>query len=160
MASYELRQMPPAVWEAFQARAKRDGWQTRELIIELLREFAAGHIHLSAQPSGASGGGWIRGPMPTSAGDAVIVQNLNGNSGRFWVWTASWNGQQEPIKADNPIAVEERHQAELVAARRLQGSGRVFLQDFEANSWQELRRRPGIDESTGSSGARSGRQSG
>jgi hypothetical protein len=48
MPSYILRNVPPELWDAVKARAEGEGLPLRHIILQLLRAYAEGHVHLTA----------------------------------------------------------------------------------------------------------------
>ncbi len=50
MPQYILRDMPSHLWEPFKARALREGWTLRQLLHQLMRDYADGRISPSEQP--------------------------------------------------------------------------------------------------------------
>jgi len=50
MALYMLRDLPLDIWNRAKARAQREGWPLRALLLRLLDDFGAGRITPSGQP--------------------------------------------------------------------------------------------------------------
>lgn len=50
MPNYMLRNVPAAIWDPARARADRDGWPLKALILRLMEDYAAGRITPSGQP--------------------------------------------------------------------------------------------------------------
>ena len=50
MASYILRDLPPDIWDHAKARAQRDGWPLRALILRLLEDYGTGRMTPSGEP--------------------------------------------------------------------------------------------------------------
>jgi hypothetical protein len=50
MSSYILRDLPPDIWAKFKARAERQQWPLRALILTLFEMYANDQIQLQASP--------------------------------------------------------------------------------------------------------------
>lgn len=50
MPQYILRNLPPEIWSAARARAEREGWPMRPLLLRLLEDYAAGRVTPSGEP--------------------------------------------------------------------------------------------------------------
>lgn len=61
MPEYVLRNVDPELWSRFIERAKREGWPTRALIVELLEEYARGDVSpRSPAPKAMPEWSWLR----------------------------------------------------------------------------------------------------
>lgn len=51
--TFELRNIQTDVWERLTARAERDGWDVRDLVTQLMRDYGSGAITPTVAPSPA-----------------------------------------------------------------------------------------------------------
>lgn len=71
--TYILRDVPEGLWRRVKARASRDGWPLRALILQLLEDFAIERVTPGGSPPMPGKAGAPAADVPSSYGPIVVV---------------------------------------------------------------------------------------
>lgn len=137
MPQYIVRNVPEDDYRRFLAKAEADGWIPRDLMVQFMRDYAAGRVRLSAGPPRprSQGEPWNVGDAPTRAGDVVIDYYPAIHA--YQVWTVRTDRQQDagawPVDRVHTLEEATAH------ARLIAPSGQIYVMRHGPNGREKWR---------------------